>query len=252
MRTRWSVEIKRRHDCTLRQRSGATDPGRFLRKDLVSRTEATMKISTVHLFVFDTMSDWEYGYLAAGINNPQFQQSPGKYGIKTVSLSGKPVVSIGGLRVTADMTLEKLMPKNSAMLVLPGGIAWDKKKNKQAAALAAEFLAQGVHVAAICGATAGLARAGVLDNIAHTSNSKDYIAQTGYKGLSHYRDKPAVASGNLITASAMNPVDFAREIFDTLGLYSDAVLKAWYNLYKTGNAKYFVDFMKAAGIQKDS
>lgn len=31
-----------------------------------------MKKSTVHLFVFDTMSDWEYGYLIAGINNPQF------------------------------------------------------------------------------------------------------------------------------------------------------------------------------------
>ena len=35
-----------------------------------------MNASTVHLFVFDTMSDWEYGYLIAGINNPQFQKTP--------------------------------------------------------------------------------------------------------------------------------------------------------------------------------
>jgi hypothetical protein len=35
-----------------------------------------VKKSTVHLFVFDTMSDWEYGYLIAGINNPQFQRTP--------------------------------------------------------------------------------------------------------------------------------------------------------------------------------
>lgn len=112
--------------------------------------------------------------------------------------------------------------------------------------LAGEFLEHGTPVAAICGATAGLARVGVLDTVAHTSNSKDYIAQTGYKGISHYRDKPAVASDNLITASAMNPVDFAKEVFTTLDIYSDAVLKAWYNLYKTGNAKYFADLMKAA------
>jgi hypothetical protein len=39
-----------------------------------------MKKATVHLFVFDTMSDWEYGYLAAGINNPQFQKYPGSSG----------------------------------------------------------------------------------------------------------------------------------------------------------------------------
>jgi putative intracellular protease/amidase len=205
-----------------------------------------MKKKIVHLFVFDTMSDWEYGHLVAGINNPQFQKSPGKFGIKTVALSAKPVVSIGGLSVTANLTLDQLRPDNSAMLVLPGGIAWDRKKNKEAATLALEFLQHGTPVAAICGATAGLARVGVLDTVAHTSNSKDYIAQTGYKGISHYRDKPAVVSGNLITASAMNPVDFAREVFRTLDLYSEAVLKAWYKLYKTGNAKYFADLMKAA------
>jgi hypothetical protein len=144
------------------------------------------------------------------------------------------------------MTLGRLKPRNSAMLVLPGGVAWDKKKNKEAAALAVEFLAHGTPVAAICGATAGLARAGVLDTVAHTSNSKEYIAQTGYKGLPHYRDEAAVASGNLITASAMNPVDFAREIFAILDVYSGEVLKAWYNLYKTGNAKYFADLMRGA------
>ena len=37
----------------------------------------TLKKSTIHLFVFDTMSDWEYGYLIAGINNPQFQITRG-------------------------------------------------------------------------------------------------------------------------------------------------------------------------------
>ena len=205
-----------------------------------------MKKQTVHLFVFDTMSDWEYGYLIAGINNPQFQRTPGQFKVRTVSLSEKPITTMGGLRITSDLTLDRLKPGNSAMLVLPGGTAWDKKKNKEAAQLAGDFLAEGVPVAAICGATAGLARAGLLDDVPHTSNSKDYLAATGYRGAAFYRQKPAVRSGNLITASAMRPLEFAKEVFAALDVYADDVLAAWYGLYKTGDAKYFEAFMKAA------
>jgi Amidohydrolase family len=74
-----------------------------------------MKKAIVHLFVFDTMSDWEYGHLAAGINNPQFQKLPGKFKLKTVSLSDKPVVSMGGLRVTPNMTLDKRLTPLQAL-----------------------------------------------------------------------------------------------------------------------------------------
>lgn len=88
------------------------------------------KNKIIHLFVFDTMSDWEYGHLVAGVNNPQFQKSPGKYKIKAVALSEKPVVSIGGLSVTADLTLDELRPKNSAMLVLPGGISLGQEEKQ--------------------------------------------------------------------------------------------------------------------------
>jgi len=190
------------------------------------------------------MSDWEYGYLIAGVNNPQFQRTPGQFKVRTVSLSEKPITTMGGLRITADLTLDRLKPGHSAMLVLPGGTAWDKKKNKEAAQLAADFLAKGIPVAAICGATAGLARLGLLDAVPHTSNSRDYLATTGYKGAAFYREQPAVTSGGLITASAMSPLEFAREVFSTLGIYSDEVLSAWYNLYKTGDAKYFVQLMK--------
>ena len=204
-----------------------------------------MKKSTVHLFVFDTMSDWEYGYLIAGINNPQFQKTPGRFAVKTVSLSGEPITTLGGLRVTPDQTLAKLNPSASVMLVLPGGITWDQQKNKEAAQLASEFLAAGTSVAAICGATVGLASLGLLDGVPHTSNSKEYIAATGYKGGAFFRKQPAVKSGNLITASAMSPLEFAREVFATLDVYSEATLAAWYSLYKTGDAKYFSALMKS-------
>lgn len=79
----------------------------------------------------------------------------------------------------------------------------------------------------------------------HTSNAKDYLAQTGYKGSKFYREGGVVKSGNLTTAPVMNPLEFAREIFATLNIYSDKVLSAWYNLYKTGDAKYFADLANA-------
>jgi putative intracellular protease/amidase len=208
-----------------------------------------VKKSSVHLFVFNTMSDWEYGYLIAGINNPAFHKHPGTLAIKTVALLDKPVTTIGGLRIVPDTTIDKLKPGNSAMLVLPGGEKWDRKKNTEAAQLAGEYLARDKPVAAICGATAGLARAGLLDDVPHTSNSRDYIAATGYKGGACYREQPAVTADNLITASAMSPLEFAREVFLMLDVYSSTVLTAWYNLNKSGDAKYFAELMKAAGAK---
>ncbi|RZL37018.1 MAG: glutamine amidotransferase [Rubrivivax sp.] len=205
-----------------------------------------MKKQTVHLFVFDTMSDWEYGYLVAGINSPVGQKAPGRFRVRTVGAADKPVKTAGGLRVLPDLALDKLKPRDSAMLVLPGGAAWDAKKNKQAASLAGEFLSAGTPVAAICGATAGLARAGLLDDVPHTSNSRGYLVATGYAGEACYRQKPAVRSGLLITASAMRPLEFAREVFTALDVYDDDVLAAWYGLYKTGDAKYFEAFMRAS------
>ena len=204
-----------------------------------------MKKSTIHLFVFDTMSDWEYGYLIAGINNPQFQKTPGCFKVKTVALSDQPVTTVGGLRVLPDLTLDKPKPTSSGMLILPGGEAWDKKKNKEAALLAGDFLTKEIPVAAICGATVGLARIGLLDNVPHTSNSKEYIAATGYIGSAFYESKFTVKSGHLITASAMSALEFARDVFGMLDVYSDATLAAWYQLYKTGDAKYFAALMKS-------
>ncbi|MGH7579018.1 MAG: hypothetical protein ACREM9_02520 [Gemmatimonadales bacterium] len=32
---------------------------------------------TVHLFVLDTLADWEPGFTVAGINNPDGQKAPG-------------------------------------------------------------------------------------------------------------------------------------------------------------------------------
>ena len=201
----------------------------------------------IYLYVFDTLSDWEPGFAIAGINNPQFQRAPGAYRIKTVSLTTSPVRTIGGLTITPDTTIDKNSLAASPLFIVPGGAAWDKGKNSEAAKLAGRFLEAGKTVAAICGATVGLAKAGLLDQRKHTSNSKDYIAATGYAGLKNYRKRAAVTDRGLITSPAMAPLEFAREIFSELGIYEPAVLEAWYKLYKTGDEKYFQTLMQAAG-----
>ena len=195
---------------------------------------------TVHLFVLDTMSDWEPGYAIAGINQPIYQLHPGRYAVKTVGPSREPVRTMGGLTILPDMALDELRPEDSAMLIIPGAAAWDEGAHGDAVETARAFLAAGVPVAAICGATGALARGGLLDARPHASNAREYLAwQTGYGGAEHYVDAPAHRDGDLITASGTAPVDFARAIFERLGLYAPPVLDAWYALYKHNDPAAF-------------
>lgn len=203
----------------------------------------------ISLYVFDTLSDWEPGFAIAGINNPQFQKTPGAYEIKTVALTKSAIRTMGGLTIIPDTTIDKVSLAACPLFIIPGGAAWDTGKNSEAAELARRFLEAGKTVAAICGATVGLAKAGLLDQRKHTSNSKDSIAATGYAGLNNYRKQAAVTDRGLITSPAMAPLEFAHAIFAELGIYEPAVLEAWYKLYKTGDEKYFKSLMGSAGVE---
>lgn len=205
-----------------------------------------MKQQDVHVFVFDGLADWEMAYAVAGINYPQFQINPGRYRVQTVSLQRASVVTSGGIRIEPDLALDRLSPDDSALLILPGGMAWASGQNTEAVDVARSFLNADVPVAAICGATLGLARGGLLDHLRHTSNTRDYLAATEYQGGSFYEDSPAVTDGKLITAPGTAPIDFAYHIFRCLNLYRPPVLDAWYGLYKTGKPEYFDALMQAA------
>jgi putative intracellular protease/amidase len=65
------------------------------------------------------------------------------------------------------MTLAELESEQSAMLILPGSDVWGQGKNVEAVEKARQFLDAGVPVAAICGAIAGLAPGGILDERWH-------------------------------------------------------------------------------------
>ena len=204
-----------------------------------------MEIQTVYLYVFDTLSDWEPSFAISGINNPAYQLSPGRFIIKTASISKETVKTIGGITIVPDTTLAEIKPEKSAMLILPGGSGWESGHHIEATNSAKLFLKMGKPVAAICGATAGLAIAGLLDNVHHTSNAAVYLQATNYQGGKYYQEEAEVSDGNLITASATAPIEFAYHIFKKLGMYSDKTLEAWYGLYKTGELKYFLELQDA-------
>ncbi|OII70704.1 MULTISPECIES: DJ-1/PfpI family protein [unclassified Streptomyces] len=179
----------------------------------------------VHLAVYDTFADWEPGHATAWLARTGHE-------IRTVGPSTAPVTSIGGLRVTPDLALADLRPEDSSLLILTGADLWDAGDDLAPfAATARAFLEAGVPVAAICGATAGLAREGLLDDRPHTSSFGPYLAATGYRGGQHYVEADAVADGDLITAGATEPVAFAREVLGRLGAFEGGRLDAWFRLF---------------------
>lgn len=194
---------------------------------------------TVHLFVFDGMADWEAAYAVAAINHPQFQSEPGRYRVVTAAATLAPVTTMGGVRIQPDAALDAITPESSAMLILPGGYTWENGGNPEALALATSFIAAGVPVAAICAATLALARAGLLDHLKHTSNAREYLISSGYRGTAFYCGAPAVSDKNVITATGLAPVDFAREIFKALNLYSTTTIETWYAMFKQCDASKF-------------
>ncbi|MEJ1198095.1 MULTISPECIES: DJ-1/PfpI family protein [unclassified Streptomyces] len=193
----------------------------------------------VHLAVYDTLADWETGHATAHLARTGYQ-------VRTVGPTTAPVTSIGGLRIQPDLALADVRPEDSSLLVLPGADLWDTTDDLAPFARTARaFLDAGVPVAAICGATAGLAREGLLDDRAHTSAVSFYLAATGYAGGERYAEADAVTDRGLITAGPTEPVAFAREVLGLLGAYEGEVLDAWYRLFHDSDPEAYAVLEKA-------
>ena len=200
---------------------------------------------TVHVAVYDTLADWEIGYVTPHIADPEWQRSPGRYRVRTVGATTEPVTTKGGLRILPDAVLADITPEDSAMLILAGNDIWPTDAYAPFVDKTRQFLDAGVPVAAICGATGALAAAGLLDERPHTSNAREFLQSVGYGGADLYRDEPAVTDGDLITASGIAPVDFARAIFTRLDMYEPRVLDAWYALYGERDPRGYYELMSS-------
>lgn len=173
-------------------------------------------MTTIGTLLTEGFADWETALLHA--------VACGYYNVETcfATPGGTPVRSSGGMLVTPDLALEDLDPQALDALVICGGTIWktdaapDLTPTVRAARDASRL------VAGICDGTLALARTGLLDDVAHTSNGAGYLDVSGYRGQALYRDVPhAVTDRGVVTAPATAPVTFMVEVLRALGLADD-------------------------------
>jgi putative intracellular protease/amidase len=187
--------------------------------------------AAVHVLVFDGFADWEPAFALAELRRS------GGLEVVTVGFDGTPIRSMGGLQVVPDRVLADVDPSTVRLFLLPGGDLWERAYPRtELETLLHDLQGRRVPIAAICGGTLALARAGLLDHRSHTSNELAYLGQMvpGYAGASRYVDALAVRDDGLITASGVGATEFAREIFEELEVFSAADRPIWYHLFKYG------------------
>jgi putative intracellular protease/amidase len=190
-----------------------------------------MSTTTVHCLVFDGFADWEPAFALAELKRS------GGLELTSVGFTSSEVSSMGGLRVLPDRALAAVQVQDVRLLIVPGGDLWENNYPREPLEeLLRSLDRSGVPIAGICGGTLPLARAGLLDGRAHTSNAPDYL--TGhvpeYEGAGRYVDALAVRDRHVITASGLGALEFAREIFEELSVFTPADRALWYQIFKSG------------------
>jgi len=181
--------------------------------------------------ILDQFADWEYGPLAAELNNPEVDHPA--YEVVYASNTLEPITSIGGLRALPHYTFETI-PESAAALILVGGDSWRKPEAAPAAELAAGFLSRGKVVGAICDATRFLGAKGLLNNYRHTMNFRDSTeGEPLYQNAGGFVQEDAVRDRNLVTANGNAPYAFTREVLLALGTKPEEADK-WLDFFTLG------------------
>ncbi|MCT9852388.1 glutamine amidotransferase [Priestia megaterium] len=189
----------------------------------------------VLVFITDGFADWEASYVIAELNKPEtgFQ-------VQTIAIDNNPKVSMGGLTVLPDYSLQDFSSKlEFVMLIIPGGTGWREEKNHQVKKLVSFCFEHNIPVAAICDATTFLGNCGFLDQNKHTGNSLPYLREgaPNYRGDENYIEAQSVSDGCLITANGSGALEFSRDILEKLDVLKGKELEEWYDLFKIGFIK---------------
>jgi putative intracellular protease/amidase len=189
-----------------------------------------MPDKAVYLLVVDGFADWEPAHAVAELRRN------GQYRVEAAGLTRDPVTSMGGIRVLPSMTVTDVDPADVAVFILPGGDRWETAAvEPEIEELLKRLDAQKIPIAAICGATVAIAKLGLLRGRRHTSNGLDYLRSLvpGYDEGASYEDAPAVRDRGLITASGLGDVEFARELFEELGVLSADDRTLWAQIFRS-------------------
>ena len=189
-----------------------------------------MPEKAVYLLVVEGFADWEPAHAVAELRRQ------GHYRVESVGLTSAPVRSMGGISVLPSTTVSEVDPADVAVFILPGGDRWELVPiEPQLEATLKRLDAGDVPIAAICAATVVVARLGLLRGRRHTSNGLDYLRSqvSGYSEADDYVDAPAVRDRKLITASGLGDVEFARELFEELGVMSKEDRALWARIFRS-------------------
>ncbi len=190
-----------------------------------------MPDKAVYVLVFPGFADWEPAHALAELRRQ------GGYRVETVARTRDLVESMGGLRIEPTMSFDEVEVGDVAVIILPGGDRWEATPPEpELVTLLSKLEDSGVPIAAICGATLGIARAGLLRDRRHTSNGLAYLQHQlpEYAASAQYVDAPAVRDRGLITASGLADVEFAAELFAELDVFGESDRALWLELFRSG------------------
>ncbi|MTH96870.1 DJ-1/PfpI family protein [Roseibium sp. RKSG952] len=174
----------------------------------------------VALLLTDGFADWEYA-LIAGTGGPFYGLEVGFFAPAAGNLRSQ-----GGLQVQVPSGFDEVQVWQPDVVVVVGGMIWESGNALDISEMLAALKRLGVAVAGICGGTLALARAGLLEDVRHTSNDQGFLIKNaaGYGGSAHFEDTPsAVSDRAVITAPGTAPVSFAAEVFRAAGVEPAAV-----------------------------
>jgi putative intracellular protease/amidase len=160
--------------------------------------------------------------------------------VKTVAVDLQPKVSIGGLRTEVDYCIGDYSDfSNVGLNILPGGYTWMENNYDAIADFVKRAEDSATPIAAICGATLFLGKHGFLNEIKHTGDEKEYFLETlgcesRYEGKDNFVSAQLVHDKGFITANETAALDFAVEIFKTLGIDTNEEISQWRDKYKNG------------------
>ncbi|QBY02776.1 glutamine amidotransferase [Rhodophyticola sp. CCM32] len=177
-------------------------------------------MSKIAVLLTQGFADWEYA-LIGGTGGPFYGLD-----VRYFTPSVGEVQSQGGLSAKVTQDVDALRAWQPDAMAVIGGTIWETRDAPDMRRFLKDQHSGGAVIAGICGGTLALARAGLLDDVIHTSNDPAFLSENavGYAGDKHYLTSPSAISENrIITAPGTAPVSFTAAIFESAGVDKAAI-----------------------------